>query len=156
MYSATGRGIPDISAQAHKFLATIDTNPVFLSGTSCATPVRLTPRCLTLRLPSPSIQLISSIQTVAGIIALLNDFLLSEGEPPLGWLNPWLYGQGQFGLNDITGGSNRGCGGKYGFSAVRGWDPVRSSARFIYSFRRWLTLGLLTILGHGPWDAGLF
>ena len=71
---------------------------------------------------------------MAGIISLLNDFLISEGEPPLGWLNPWLYGTGQDGLTDITLGANEGCGGGYGFSAVTGWDPVRSYPRFIFIF----------------------
>jgi len=60
---------------------------------------------------------------VAGIISLLNDNLLSQDKPPLGFLNPWLYGQGLAGLNDITIGSNPGCWTD-GFSAVVGWDPV--------------------------------
>ena len=43
---------------------------------------------------------------------------------PLGWLNPWLYGLGYMGRNDIASGNNLGCGTK-GFATVRGWDPVR-------------------------------
>ncbi|KAH9073449.1 subtilisin-like protein [Lactarius deliciosus] len=69
--------------------------------------------------PPPSVsstQLITNVQTVAGIISLLNDFLLSTGKSPLGFLNPWLF-------NDITSGSNPGCGTD-GFSAIAGWDPV--------------------------------
>jgi hypothetical protein len=147
--SSSGRGIPDIAAQAIHIPYFLDGEEYFLDGTSCATPVRLSS---TLRRPSPSIQLIASLQTVAGIISLLNDFLISEGKDPLGFLNPWLYGNGLAGLNDIKSGSSVGCGGGYGFNAVQGWDPVRSSTRDFY-FRRWLTLGCI---GHGSWNAGLF
>jgi hypothetical protein len=68
-------------------------------------------------------QLTYIVQTVGGIISLLNDYRISRGKPPLGFLNPWLYGGGLAGLNDITSGSNPGCGTN-GFSAVVGWDPV--------------------------------
>ena len=63
---------------------------------------------------------------MAGIISLLNDYLLSKGEEPLGFLNPWLYGDASDAFLDITRGSNPGCGTP-GFSAVEGWDPVRST-----------------------------
>ncbi|KAH9047961.1 hypothetical protein EDB83DRAFT_2201434, partial [Lactarius deliciosus] len=62
-------------------------------------------------------------QIVAGIISLLNDYLITNGRPPLGFLNIRLYDDGFAGLNDITSGSNPGCGTN-GFSAVPGWDPV--------------------------------
>ncbi|KAH9060151.1 subtilisin-like protein [Lactarius vividus] len=98
-YNAEGRGIPDVSAQAINFL-TVDRSEFFLvEGTSCAAP------------------------TVAGIISLLNDYLLATGRKPLGFLNPWLYGVGIDGLNDIISGSNPGCGTD-GFMAIVGWDPV--------------------------------
>ena len=64
------------------------------------------------------------VQTASAIISLLNDYQISEGRPPLGWLNPWLYGEGYLGFNDITEGSNPGCGTE-GFDAFTGWDPVR-------------------------------
>ncbi|KAF8259527.1 peptidase S8/S53 domain-containing protein [Lactarius quietus] len=72
----------------------------FVNGTSCA------------------------VSTVAGVIALLNDYLLSIDSKPLGFLNPWLYGEGRNGIDDITSGSNPGCGTE-GFPAIAGWDPVR-------------------------------
>jgi hypothetical protein len=90
------------------------------SGTSCAVPVRFP---TSLRSASGT-QLITDVQTVAGVISLLNDHLLSTGQNPLGYLNPWLYGKGRPGLNDITSGSNPGCGTE-GFSATAGWDAVR-------------------------------
>jgi len=68
---------------------------------------------------------------VAGIISLLNDYQLSKDRTPLGFLNPWLYGYGHTGINDITSGSNPGCG-TVGFSAIVGWDPVRP-ARLVSS-----------------------
>ncbi|KAH9054087.1 subtilisin-like protein [Lactarius vividus] len=98
-YSASGRGIPDIAAQAIGFPIFFNGNEQKESGTSLAAPV------------------------VAGIISLLNDWLISTGQRPLGFLNPWLYGRGSRGLNDVTVGSNPGCN-LDGFSAIVGWDPV--------------------------------
>ncbi|KAH9017701.1 peptidase S8/S53 domain-containing protein [Lactarius hengduanensis] len=99
LYNATGRGIPDIAAQASRFKLFSSGDELAESGTSAAAPV------------------------VAGIISLLNDWLVLRGQPPLGFLNPWLYGGGFAALNDITEGSNPGCGTD-GFTAVDGWDPV--------------------------------
>ncbi|KAH9045777.1 peptidase S8/S53 domain-containing protein [Lactarius pseudohatsudake] len=101
-YNPGGRGIPDISAQALNFMIVVAHQDILADGTSCAAP------------------------TVAGIISLLNDFLLSKGWSPLGFLNLWLYDpdHGLGGFNDITSGSNQGCGTD-GFSAINGWDPVR-------------------------------
>ncbi len=99
-----------------------------MSGTSCAVPVRFP----SLRSAS-STQLTTNVQIVAGIISLHNDYLLSVGRAPLGFLNPWLYGVGRAGLTDITSGSNPGCGTE-GFSATAGWDPVRPARLFLFIF----------------------
>ncbi len=96
-----------------------------------------------------STQLIANVQIAAGIISLLNDYRLSKGKPALGFLNFWLYGGGLKGLNDITSGSNPGCGTD-GFPAIVGWDPVRPARPVSLDFRGWLTLGCI---GHGSWDA---
>ncbi|KAH9053078.1 peptidase S8/S53 domain-containing protein [Lactarius vividus] len=63
----------------------------------------------------------NNVLTVAGIISMLNDFLISEGKDPLGFLNPWLYTneEGMSGLNDITSGSNPGCDTD-GFTSIPG------------------------------------
>ncbi|KAH9165912.1 subtilisin-like protein [Lactarius sanguifluus] len=101
LYNANGRGIPDISAQAYR-CAFVHRNDVYaIDGTSCAAPI------------------------AAGIVSLLNDYRLSRGKTPLGFLNYWLYDYGiaDLGLNDITSGSNPGCNTD-GFSASAGWDPV--------------------------------
>lgn len=75
--------------------------------------------------------------TFAAIIALLTSLRLANGQPPLGFLNSWLYSRGIDGLNDITTGSSSGCfnetlgsglpapeipGAR--FNATEGWDPV--------------------------------
>ncbi|GJC97740.1 tripeptidyl-peptidase [Colletotrichum higginsianum] len=65
----------------------------------------------------------ASAPTFAAIIALINDALLAEGRPSLGFLNPWLYSSALPGLRDVTIGSNRGCG-TMGFPAVEGWDAA--------------------------------
>ncbi|KAF8259830.1 peptidase S8/S53 domain-containing protein [Lactarius quietus] len=99
MYNAHGRGIPDISAQAIDFIYIKFQERLITSGTSSATP------------------------TAAGVISLLNDYLISTDRAPLGFLNPLLYDSLRRGLNDIKSGSNPGCNTP-GFSAIRGWDPV--------------------------------
>ncbi|KAH9012242.1 subtilisin-like protein [Lactarius deliciosus] len=98
-YNPKGRGFPDVSSQAVGFSIVFGGKLGHVDGTSGSTP------------------------TVAGIISLLNDYLISKGSTPLGFLNPWLYGVGLPGLNDITSGSNPGCNTD-GFPAVAGWDPV--------------------------------
>ena len=66
----------------------------------------------------------ASSPTFAAIVSLLNDARLNKGQASLGFLNPLLYSKGAAALNDITKGSNPGCGTQ-GFPAVTGWDPVR-------------------------------
>lgn len=99
LYNPKGRGIPDVAAQALNFAIVQGGSQTGASGTSCAAP------------------------TFAGIIALLNDYRASQGKGPLGFLNPFIYGNGAAGLNDITSGNNPGCQTN-GFSAAQGWDPV--------------------------------
>jgi len=99
-YNAGSRAIPDVAAQANNFLYKLKGKDETISGTSAATPV------------------------FAAVVAMLNDYRLSKGRNPLGWLNPWLYGDGSEGFNDIDEGFNKGCGLDKGFDAVPGWDPV--------------------------------
>ena len=90
---------------------------------------------LTPTLSTSSMQLTIDVQNVAGIVSLLNDYRMSTGKNPLGFLNPRLYGRGLAGLNDILHGSNLGCSiNGVGFAAVAGWDPIRPSNHFL-SFR---------------------
>lgn len=99
LYNKTGRGIPDVAAQGSGFMVYLSGYAQPESGTSASAPA------------------------FAAVISNLNDYLLSQGKPPLGFLNPWLYTKGFQGLNDITSGNNPGCGTN-GFSATKGWDPV--------------------------------
>ncbi|KAH9071520.1 subtilisin-like protein [Lactarius deliciosus] len=99
LYNPVGRGIPDISAQAMEIPFFYKGEVLIAKGTSCSAPI------------------------VAGVISLLNDYRLSQGKRPLGFLNPWIYGGGLEGFNDIVSGSNPGCNTD-GFTAVVGWDPV--------------------------------
>ncbi|KAH9068090.1 subtilisin-like protein [Lactarius deliciosus] len=99
LFNPYGRGLPDIAAQAVNLVVVLNGEYEMIDGTSGPKP------------------------TVAGIISLLNDYRISKGKPPLGFLNPWLYGKALPGLNDITSGRNPGCGTD-GFPAIIGWDPV--------------------------------
>ncbi|KAI9436599.1 subtilisin-like protein [Lactarius indigo] len=101
LYNPAGRGIPDIAMQGHRCSFVHRNDYYTISGTSCAVPI------------------------AAGIVSLLNDYRLSKGKTPLGFLNYWLYYPevADIGINDITFGANPGCGTN-GFSANSGWDPV--------------------------------
>ncbi|PFH49233.1 hypothetical protein AMATHDRAFT_48849 [Amanita thiersii Skay4041] len=99
LFNRNGRGIPDVAAQGDFFRIFLSGVPRKIGGTSASAP------------------------TFAGIVALLNDVRLSNGKPPLGFLNPWLYSRAISGFNDVTVGNNGGCGTQ-GFSAAKGWDPI--------------------------------
>merc|ERR1712232_266614 len=97
-YNISGRGFPDIAAQATDFCVTPFGCGV--AGTSCASP------------------------TAAGVIGLLNDLRLQNGKSTLGFLNPLLY-QNADALFDVTSGSSSGCGlFSSGWPATKGWDAV--------------------------------
>jgi tripeptidyl-peptidase-1 len=103
-YNASGRGYPDVAAQAENFVVVNmgSTEPV--SGTSAATP------------------------TFASLVGLLNAARISQGKPTLGFLNPLLY-QNPSALNDITTGSSSGCSAGRsisgaGWKAATGWDAA--------------------------------
>ncbi|THH05863.1 hypothetical protein EW145_g4490 [Phellinidium pouzarii] len=99
LFNPNGRAIPDVSALADNFRIFFRGQAALIGGTSASSP------------------------TFAGFVSLLNDARLSNGLPPLGFLNPFIYSQGQAGLTDITIGNNPGCGTQ-GFNATVGWDPV--------------------------------
>lgn len=99
IYNKKGRAYPDISAQGQYFAYFWNGTEGVISGTSASTPL------------------------MSGIIALVNDVLLSHGKPVLGFLNPFLYSKGYKGFTDITSGSAVGCNVD-GFAAKEGWDPV--------------------------------
>lgn len=113
LYNPSGRGFPDVAAQAYNFSVVDRGQVILVGGTSAASP------------------------TFAGIVSLLNDARLSAGKRPLGFLNPWIYSKGYKGLTDIVDGGSKGCTGRDGASGLRapfvpyaswnateGWDPV--------------------------------
>ena len=76
----------------------------------------------------------ASAPVFAGIISLINSFLLDHNMPALGFLNPFLYkaaAERPASFTDITVGDNR-CGGQgfsplcctAGFKAAIGWDAT--------------------------------
>ena len=69
----------------------------------------------------------ASTPLFASVVSLLNDRLIAKGSAPMGFMNPFLYAGGQVALNDVTSGSNPGCGTE-GFPAEKGWDPVSALA----------------------------
>jgi tripeptidyl-peptidase-1 len=95
LYNATGRGVPDISAQGAKFEIRSYGEWTTASGTSASAP------------------------SVAGLLAKLNALRLQAGMPSIGFVNPLLYGGAATarGFHDITTGSNPGCGTP-GFNAT--------------------------------------
>ncbi|KAF4627946.1 hypothetical protein G7Y89_g10209 [Cudoniella acicularis] len=99
-FNTSGRGFPDVAAQAQNFRVIDQGADQGYRGTSCAAP------------------------TFNGIISLLNSARLSSGLPTLGFLNPWLYSFGYLGLNDITLGEGTGCNGLGRFDISPKGSPV--------------------------------
>jgi tripeptidyl-peptidase-1 len=114
LYNPNGRGFPDVSAQGYHFHVFDKGSDRLISGTSASSP------------------------TMAGIIALINGARVSKGQPPLGWLNPFIYSHdAKDGWTDITNGGSTGCTGENKYShlptpfvanaswpALAGWDAV--------------------------------
>lgn len=102
-FNASGRAYPDVSALGGQ------TNPYCVSyragkfggvsGTSASCPV------------------------VAGVFAQLNDLRFRNNKGPMGFLNPFIYQNGDC-FNDVTSGTNNCNAGTPGFTAIEGWDPA--------------------------------
>jgi len=102
MYNANldGRAYPDVSAMSVGYPVVCSGTAYLVSGTSCSSPV------------------------FAGIISLLNDYLINNGKPVLGFLNPWLYStEVSTTMVDVTNDYNEGCTA-IGWLATDGWDAV--------------------------------
>jgi tripeptidyl-peptidase-1 len=106
-YYAPGRAYPDIAAYGQNVQVVASGKTEAVSGTSCSAPI------------------------FAGVVAAINHELLSAGQAPLGFLNPFLYANPQM-FTDITEGSNpyEKCDG---FQAAVGWDPVTGLGTPLYS-----------------------
>ncbi|KAK8084856.1 hypothetical protein PG997_006127 [Apiospora hydei] len=115
LYNQSGRGFPDVAAQAHNVPIVNQGNVEIVGGTSAAAP------------------------TFAAVVSLLNNARIKNGMAPMGFLNPWLYSVGLEGgaWTDITAGGSVGCTGTSissglptayvpgaSWNATGGWDPV--------------------------------
>jgi tripeptidyl-peptidase-1 len=98
IYNRIGKGSPDVSANGVYSGVYKKGVLVKSGGTSASTPI------------------------FASIITRINDVRLNMGKKTVGFINPVLYQHPEI-LNDITNGTNPGCGTQ-GFEAVKGWDPV--------------------------------
>lgn len=98
IYNKAGRAVPDVAANAANMVLYVGGEPAKFYGTSLAAPIW------------------------GSIITLINQQRTIAGKGPVGFINPVLYAN-PWVLNDITNGSNPGCGTN-GFTAVKGWDPV--------------------------------
>ncbi|CZT43324.1 related to tripeptidyl-peptidase I [Rhynchosporium secalis] len=99
LFNPNGRAFPDLAAQGQLVKSLWNSTERVASGTSASAPL------------------------MAGVLALVNDALISSGRPTLGFLNPWLYKRGSEAFNDITQGLNGGCN-TTGFPTIEGWDTV--------------------------------
>ena len=99
LYSKTGRGYPDISIRGYHYITLWNGTARIIDGTSASSPA------------------------AAAIFSLVNDALVAEGKPALGWLNPWIYSKASEGFTDVLAGSNPGCS-TAGFPAKKGWDAA--------------------------------
>ncbi|KAF2139771.1 uncharacterized protein K452DRAFT_320364 [Aplosporella prunicola CBS 121167] len=99
LFNRGGRGYPDVAAQGYRFVTVWNATTELVDGTSASAP------------------------TFAAVVALVNDALLASGNPPMGFLNPWLYSRGFQAFTDIVDGSNKGCNTS-GFPAKPGWDAA--------------------------------
>jgi len=100
LFNASGRATPDVAALSTNFRTLSLGAYGCISGTSAATPV------------------------FAGLVSSINDQLVSQGKPTVGFLNPTLY-QAANGVGfDVTEGNNRKPGCPSGFEAQTGYDCV--------------------------------
>lgn len=116
VYNRAGRGIPDVAANGANFRAFTNGTDEHVFGTSLAAPLW------------------------SAVITLVNQERARAGKTTVGFINPALY-KNPAALTDVTRGSNPNCG-SWGFSAVRGWDPVTGlgTPMFEELRRLWLRL----------------
>jgi len=115
-FDATGRGFPDVAGLGSQVLI-VDAGSIEpVGGTSCASPI------------------------FAGVISLLNDYVITNTGKPLGFLNPLLYkmaAANPASFTDITKGDNicteDGCSPACkGYYCAKGWDPVTGLGTPVY------------------------
>jgi tripeptidyl-peptidase-1 len=98
IYNRIGHGIPDVAAIGQNLAIYNGGEFILEGGTSASSPI------------------------FASIVTRINNARMDVGKKPGGFINPVLYAH-PYVLNDITNGTNPGCGTS-GFEASAGWDPV--------------------------------
>ncbi|KAL2150385.1 hypothetical protein VTH82DRAFT_6948 [Thermothelomyces myriococcoides] len=106
LFNRLGRGYPDVAAVGQNFRVVLRGFPNRMHGTSAAAPVW------------------------ASILTLINEERRAVGKGPVGFVHQVLYQHPEV-FNDITVGSNPGCGTD-GFPVKEGWDPVTGLGSPIY------------------------
>ncbi|KAJ7456010.1 peptidase S8/S53 domain-containing protein [Mycena galericulata] len=118
VYNASGRAFPDLSANGVNYTVPAEGSFLRASGTSASSPV------------------------VGAMLTMINDARLAAGKSPVGFINPTIYSAAfKDAFNDITNGSNPGCGTD-GFAAAKGFDPVTGlgTPNFAKLLALWLSL----------------
>ncbi|KAE8153802.1 peptidase S8/S53 domain-containing protein [Aspergillus avenaceus] len=116
LYNRLGRGYPDVAANGDNIAVFTNGEFDLSGGTSASTPI------------------------FASILNRIIDERLAAGKGPLGFVNPVLYKNPSV-LNDITNGTNPGCGTE-GFSTAPGWDPATGlgTPNYPKMLKMWLDL----------------
>lgn len=100
------RASPDLAAPGHNYPVVIGGEVANMDGTSASSPA------------------------IAALVALLNAEQKRRGEPPLGFLNPWLYqvqAKDPAAFVDVVVGniaSTEAAQCPWGYAAAPGWDPA--------------------------------
>lgn len=81
-YSTQFRGYPDVSLASVNYLMLVNSKYYIASDTAVGSTI------------------------FASMISLMNSYLLQQGRPALGWINPLLYEYSTYFTNDITSGQN--------------------------------------------------
>ena len=101
-FNSAGRAYPDVAALAgtqNPYCVAADKSFVGVGGTSASCPV------------------------TAGLFARINAERSAQGKPAMGFLNPFIYQNGDA-FNDVKQGSVTGATGVKGFAALEGWDAA--------------------------------
>ena len=104
-YNAANRGFPDVASNGMNIMTYKNAKWEISGGTSAAAP------------------------QVAGMLCMINDFLMLNGKSPLGHVNPLIYQMAADWpstftiIGDLTTNNNDGCTHGY-TSNPNGWSPV--------------------------------
>ena len=131
-FNRFGRGYPDLSAIGHNCPVWQNGFLFGIDGTSCSTPI------------------------TASLFAIINNFMVQNNRPKVGFINPLLYKLSNINktiYNDIVMGYNycteASCcpgnlknGSDFGYLCSKGWDPVTGLGslninRFIENYKRY-------------------